>query len=110
PDRLLDALRSEPPDVLMLSNYVWNEYLGQHFATIAKRIRSDMLIVIGGPYIPQEPERQIAYLAQVPQVDVYVLGEADFLATEVVRHFLDAGKSIQKMGARKIPSSLYRDP
>ncbi len=110
PDRLLDALRSEPPDVLMLSNYVWNEYLSQHFATIAKRIRPDMLVVIGGPNIPQEPKRQIAYLAQMPQVDVYVLGEADFLATEVVNRFLDAGKSIQKMGAGDIPSSLYRDP
>jgi radical SAM superfamily enzyme YgiQ (UPF0313 family) len=109
PDKLLDALQSEPPDVLMLSNYVWNEYLGRHFASVAKRIRPDMLVVFGGPNIPQESDRQIAYMASMPEVDVYILGEADFLATEVVRHFLDAGKSIRKMGSRNIPSSLYRD-
>ena len=110
PDRLLDALRSDPPDVLMLSNYVWNECLGHHFGKIAKRIRPDVLVVLGGPNIPQEPERQVAYLAGLPHVDAYILGEADFLATELVRHFLDAGKSIQKMGARRIPSTIYRDP
>jgi len=110
PDRLLEALRSEPPDVLMLSNYVWNEHLSHHFSSLAKQIRPDMLVLIGGPNIPQEPARQIAYLSDLPQVDLYVLGEGDFLATEVVRHFLDAGKSIKKMGAGKIPSSIYRDP
>jgi radical SAM superfamily enzyme YgiQ (UPF0313 family) len=109
PDRLLDALRSDPPDVLMLSNYVWNEYLSQHFGSVAKQIRPGTLVVIGGPNIPQEPKRQIAYLSNLPQIDVYVLGEGDFLATEVVSRFLGAGKSITKMGAGGIPSSIYRD-
>ena len=109
PDRLLDALRSDPPDVLMLSNYVWNEALSQQFATIGKRIRPDMLVVMGGPNLLIEPERQTAWFAQLPQVDVYVMGEGDFLATEVVRQFLGAGKSIKKMGEGNLPSCLYRN-
>jgi radical SAM superfamily enzyme YgiQ (UPF0313 family) len=110
PDRLLEAIRHDPPDVLMLSNYVWNESLSLHFARLAKQIRPDILVVLGGPNISIEPERQIGYFSQLPQLDAYILGEADFLATEVVRRFLDAGKSIRKMGAQTIPSCMYRDP
>lgn len=110
PDRLLEALRSAPPDVLMLSNYMWNESLSLQAARVAKRIRPDMLVVMGGPNLMLEPERQTAWFAGLQDVDVYVMGEGDFAATEVVRHFLDAGKSIKKMGAGKIPSCLYRNP
>src|SRR5204863_7884160 len=38
PDRLNDAIIAEPPDVLMLTNYCWNERLSVHFASLAKRI------------------------------------------------------------------------
>jgi radical SAM superfamily enzyme YgiQ (UPF0313 family) len=110
PDRLLAALRSEPPDVMMFSNYGWNESLGQHFAKIGKQIRPDMLVIMGGPNISLEPERQIAYFSRLPQLDVYVLGEGDFLATEMVRRFLNAGKSVKKMGEGDLPSCLYRRP
>jgi radical SAM superfamily enzyme YgiQ (UPF0313 family) len=110
PERLLDALAQSPPDVLMLSNYCWNERLSQHVARVAKRIRPETLVVMGGPNISMEPERQRAYLGDHSAIDLYVLGEGDFLAAEVVRHFLDSGASIEKMGAREIPSSIYRRP
>src|SRR6516165_1588729 len=46
PDHLWNELRNDPPDVLMLSNYVWNEALSLHFATLAKRLGS--FVVMGG--------------------------------------------------------------
>src|SRR5580704_601166 len=52
PDRLWQALKENPPAILMLSNYLWNEALSFHFAKIAKRIKPDMLVVMGGPNIP----------------------------------------------------------
>jgi len=110
PDRLLDAIREQPPDVLMLSNYCWNEALSYHIAKLAKRIRPETLVVVGGPNISIEPDRQKAYLAELPQVDLYVQGEGDFLAAEVVKHFLEAGGSIAAMGEREIPSAIYRRP
>jgi len=66
PDRLLAALEEQPPDVLMLSNYMWNEWLSFHFATVAKRLRPETLVVMGGPNIQLEPERQVAYFAHPP--------------------------------------------
>lgn len=107
-DHLLDTIKTDPPDVLMLSNYCWNEAFSFHVAKLAKRMHPGMLVVMGGPNIVLEEERKIAYFSSHPEIDAYVLGEGDFLATEVVKHFVDAGKSVARMGKREIPSVLYR--
>jgi len=108
PDRLLEALQNNPPDVLMVSNYVWNEALSCQFAKIAKRIKPDILTVMGGPNISIEPERQIEFVKTHPEIDIYVLGEGDLLAAEIVQQFLAAGKSIGKLAEGEIPSSVFR--
>jgi radical SAM superfamily enzyme YgiQ (UPF0313 family) len=110
PDRLWDALQSAPPDVLMLSNYMWNEWLSFHFAKLAKRVSPRTLVVMGGPNICLEPQRQLDYVRAHPEIDVYVLGEGDFLGREVVKEFLAADRSIAKMGERELPSCVYRRP
>jgi radical SAM superfamily enzyme YgiQ (UPF0313 family) len=110
PNRLLEALRSDPPDVLMLSNYVWNEALSQHFFRVAKLVNPSILTVMGGPNIPLEPARQVEYLEKHPYLDVYVLGEGDFLGHTVVESLIDAGLSLPRLRARELPSSVHRDP
>src|SRR6516225_5915389 len=104
PEKLWEAMRAEPPDVLMVSNYMWCEALSFHFAKLAKRLRPETLVVMGGPNIPLEDERQIEYVNKHPEIDVYVLGEGDFLATEVVRRFLNSGKSLQSFRRTAVPS------
>ena len=108
PNRLVEAIRDNPPDVLMLSNYVWNEALSLHLAKFAKKTNPNTLVVMGGPNISLEPDRQIAYLASHPELDVYAIGEGDILAAELVRHFIDSGLSLAKFGQQEIPSSVYR--
>lgn len=110
PDRLLDAIKREPPDVLMLSNYVWNEALSLFVGKFAKQVRPDTLVVMGGPNISQEADRQIEWFSRQPEIDVYVLGEGDFLAAEMVRQYMAAGLTKRKFGREAIPSCLYRDP
>jgi len=110
PARLAAALREDPPDVLMVSNYVWNEALSYHFCEIAKSIDQGILTVMGGPNISLEPDRQVAYLNAHPSLDVYCLGEGDFRGHEIVQLFLDSGFSIKSLGAKAIPSAVYRNP
>ena len=110
PDRLWDAIQTAPPDVLMLSNYMWNEWLSFHFARLAKRVRPETLVVMGGPNICLEPDRQLDYMRAHPEIDVYALGEGDFLAREVVKEFVAAGRSIAAFGEREIPSCVYHRP
>ncbi len=110
PDRLLDALKTAPPDMLMLSNYVWNEALSHEFLRIAKMIKPDVLTVMGGPNIPLEPERQMAYLASHPEIDVYITGEGDFAASRLADIFMDCGMSHKAFGARGMGSAIWRNP
>jgi radical SAM superfamily enzyme YgiQ (UPF0313 family) len=110
PDRLAVALEADPPAVLMLTNYCWNERLSVYFARLAKRLHAGTLTVLGGPNIPIEPERQIEFVQERPEIDLYGLGEGDFLACEIIRRFRDADQSIPTFAAAEIPSSVYRRP
>jgi radical SAM superfamily enzyme YgiQ (UPF0313 family) len=110
PDRLSEAIVKNPPDVLMLTNYCWNERLSLHLAALAKRVRPGTLTVLGGPNISIEGERQKTFLRDRPDIDIYALGEGDFLATDIVRRFLEAGSSIPRLTEGNIPSSVWRRP
>ena len=109
-ERLLEAIRVDPPDVLMLSNYVWNEALSHYCFRAAKAANPNVLTVLGGPNIWLEPARQLAYLDKYPFVDIYALGEGDFLAHHIVRTFMEAGNSIKRLGALGLASSVFRNP
>ena len=69
PDRLLSAMQRRAPDVLMLSNYTWNEQISLYFARLAKAMKPDTLVVMGGPNIYDEPDRQKMFLAERPELD-----------------------------------------
>jgi radical SAM superfamily enzyme YgiQ (UPF0313 family) len=110
PDRLMAALKDNPPDILMLSNYVWNEALSREFFRLAKQANPNVLTVMGGPNIPIEPERQVAFVEERPEVDVYITGEADFAAARLAALFEDCGLSHKAWGARGMDSAIWRNP
>lgn len=110
PDRLLKAMDERPPDVLMVGNYVWNEALSVHMLKAGKRRNPNMLAVMGGPNIPNEPDRRFDFVARRPAIDLYIVNEADFVAAEVVRQFIDAGMSLERFREREITSCITRKP
>jgi hypothetical protein len=65
---------------------------------------------MGGPNIPLERERQIEYMRAHPEIDVYALGEGDFLARDIVRDFVEAGNSVERLMERDLPSCVQRRP
>ncbi len=110
PRELFEAINERPPDILMLSNYLWNEEIGFFFARMAKELNPGVFVMMGGPNIPIEIDRQKQYVAARPELDLYLTGEADFLGTEIVRQYLDSGMNISRMGERDLPSSIHRRP
>lgn len=78
--RVADAVAHlRDADVVGLSTYVWNVQLSLAIARALKAVRPDVLIVLGGPQVPDQPE---AFLRANPAVDVVVHneGEETFLA------------------------------
>jgi radical SAM superfamily enzyme YgiQ (UPF0313 family) len=110
PDALLTAMKENPPDVLMVSNYVWNEALSLFFLELGKRLNPKMLAVMGGPNLSVEPERQIAFVQANPQIDIYVVGEGDVLARDIVRSYHESGKRLDRCLAMDHESSVVRRP
>ena len=110
PDKLLAAMKENPPDILMVSNYCWNEQLSLLFCRVAKQLNPQTLTVMGGPNMYLEPHRQIAFFEEHPELDVFILGEADFLARDTVKTYLDAGASLDAFRTKELFSSIYRGP
>lgn len=108
PDHLWEEMSADPPDVLMLANYMWCEELSLAFARKIKELKPEALVVMGGPNISLEDSEKAAFMRNNPAVDIYVLGEGDFLATEVVRTYLECDRSLEKFREVEIDSTLYR--
>jgi len=105
PDELSAALAREAPDVLMLSNYLWNENLACAFAEEVKTRYPRTLVVMGGPNASTDLDRNVAFLRAHRAIDVLVLYEGEIASRELVRKLLATG-SIEAVKRMAFPSTL----
>jgi tRNA A37 methylthiotransferase MiaB len=70
-----------PADVVGFSTYVWNIRYSLAVARELKRSRPDVLVVMGGPQIPDQAE---AFLRAHPFVDVVCHGEGERTFAEIL--------------------------
>lgn len=68
-------------DVVAFSTYVWNQNYSLLLARKLKQARPEILIVMGGPQIPERAE---AFLAAAPWVDLLVHGEGEKVFLQVL--------------------------
>ena len=71
------AVHESPPDILALSNYCWNQRVGQEFFRMVKKINPNTLCVWGGPNFPIDGPSQEKFMSEFPEVDVYVSIEGE---------------------------------
>lgn len=108
PDKLEKAIKEVVPDVLMLTNYTWNEALSMHFAKQLRKLNPGSLIVMGGPNIPIEDIRRKAFMQLHHYLDLYALGEGDFFAADLVQLYIDSEFDKEKLFTQEIHSSVYK--
>ena len=82
PQKLIKKLKSDPPDIIALSNYTWNSKLSLKVVKIAKKINPNILTVMGGSHCRQDSKGLKDFLDQNPTLDAYIPfeGEAPFAA------------------------------
>jgi len=80
--KIIEKLKSDPPDVLAFSNYIWNTRLSLKIAKLAKEIKPNILTVMGGPHARPDQEGLKNFLDKNKQIDAYIPfeGEAPFAA------------------------------
>lgn len=77
PHVLLDALRTESPDILALSHYFWNTKLNHRIARYARKLYPDVIIVTGGPNLDRNEEAYRVYAQEHPYVDYVIVEEGE---------------------------------
>jgi radical SAM superfamily enzyme YgiQ (UPF0313 family) len=108
PEDLSAAFANDRPDVIGFSNYVWNSALSIEYAREIKQDYPDIVTVMGGPNYPDSPLEQEAFLRLHPEIDFYVLREAEHGFAELLRALLLTGYS--KVGLpRELPNLSYID-
>jgi radical SAM superfamily enzyme YgiQ (UPF0313 family) len=84
PLEIVEKLLAENPRILGLGIYIWNVTETTEVVAILKRLRPDIVVILGGPEVSHETEQQeIVRLA-----DHVITGEADLKFAEVCGQLL----------------------
>jgi radical SAM superfamily enzyme YgiQ (UPF0313 family) len=111
PEKLFSALVEWKPDVLGLSNYVWNAELSNILCEYAKKLNQNTLCILGGPEFPagtgnrkientaKEPtyDKCLTYLISRPSVDYFAYTDGEVAFVEIVKKFIENKFSVKSM-------------
>ena len=109
PERLIAALKSESPDILGCSNYVWNSNLAEWILGFAKRLNPHVVTVIGGTNYPYDAEGQLEFLRSRPNTDFGVFYEGEQAFLNLVERYREE-PSVHGMKQRPIDGCQFISP
>jgi len=107
--KLEKAIQESPPDVLGLSNYVWNHKLGLEMFRLALKHNPQTLTVWGGPNFPSDIPSQEKFLNKYPEVDVYVPIDGETGFSNVISKILETNGSKEAILKNPIDGCITKD-
>lgn len=98
PIDIAEKILEHRPTIVGFGIYIWNTDQSREVIAILKRVQPDLTIVLGGPEVSHEADRQeICEIA-----DLVIQGEADLTFPEVCRELLQGHEPVAKIiGARQ---------
>lgn len=109
PNELLDAVRTNKPDVVALSSYAWNENLTRFVLDTVKEIDPGILTVEGGPnFTVQNSSTYYAtpYFAKHSACDAYAMDAGERPMVELLKRWQELGGDPQRVRAETIPGMM----
>ena len=73
-------------DIVMFSIYVWNFRISLEIAKTLKERHPEIVIVFGGPHVPDRREQDESFMRRYPFIDVACHGEGERTAVEILEH------------------------
>jgi radical SAM superfamily enzyme YgiQ (UPF0313 family) len=96
---VVEQILARSPRIVGLGVYIWNAEQSLRVASELKRVRSDVVLVLGGPEVSYETdEQEITRLA-----DYVITGEADLAFAELSEKVLAGRRPLQKIIAAELP-------
>ena len=117
PEKIFSGIDDWCPDVVGLSNYVWNAALSNVICEYAKKQNENMLCILGGPEFPagtgntkiqntsKEPtyDKCFKYLLVRPSVDYFAYADGEVAFVEIINSFVKSKFSIEIMKNKDEP-------
>lgn len=104
PVDVLEAILARSPRIVGLGVYIWNIDQATRLVGDLKRVRPDIVVVLGGPEVSYETDAQeIVSLA-----DFVITGEADLQFADVCQRLLDGGAPSSKVVAAPLPQFEHK--
>ena len=85
---VLERMAADPPDVLGISLYIWNERYSLALAAAVAERFPGVCVIAGGPQVPEQPSRRAMWLEASPSVSVAVIQEGERAFVELLRQRL----------------------
>jgi len=96
---IAEVLLARQPKIIGLGIYIWNAALSLEVVQILKRAAPEVTVILGGPEVSYEWERQEICAA----ADFVITGEADLKFAEVCRAILGGERPAQKIIPAELP-------
>jgi len=104
PEKLAEALAADGcPDIIGFSCYIWNSSLSSAFARRIKEVSPRTVVVFGGPHYPILSAEQEAFLRARPEVDFYIVKEAELAFRRLVEAIQAADGTLSEIHGQ-VPS------
>ena len=110
-DELDKSIRDSPPDILGMSNYIWNYNIGLEFFRIMKEISPNTLLVWGGPNFPLDFPSQKKFMENHPEFDIYVPIRGEIGFVNIIERMLEIKGDFDKEAflSKSIPDCILRN-
>jgi len=103
PFDFIEVVESWKPDVVAISNYIWNSNLSTAASQWVRAISPSTLLVFGGPNInTAEPHAAVSFLVTRPWIDFYIPHEGEVPLLRVLEAFEGAGRDRKLLTGRQI--------
>jgi radical SAM superfamily enzyme YgiQ (UPF0313 family) len=96
---IAEQILSQNPKILALGVYIWNARQSFDLVCLLKKLKPEMVIVLGGPEVSYETESQEIFR----WADYVIKGEADFLFPEFCQKILNGQIPAQKLIQGPLP-------
>tara|TARA_B100000029_G_C17602080_1_gene966172 strand:- start:2795 stop:4918 length:2124 start_codon:yes stop_codon:yes gene_type:complete len=117
PEEIFTLLDEWKPDIIGISNYIWNSNISNFICEYAKKKNPNTLCILGGPEFPagtgarkiedsvedQTYTKCLEYLSERSSVDYFAYSDGEVAFVEIVRKFIENNNSLKSMKDKDEP-------
>lgn len=119
PDLAMNAINEWQPNIVAMSNYVWNSRLSYRICSYAKSQNNNTLCVLGGPEFHAGTGQNGAgtnadlchdYLIKRPSIDYYCFSDGEVAFAHLVKQYIDCNSNLNVLKQEAVDGSMSIDP